>query len=93
MRPALPWELRLLDKASVGLVDQRGGLQSVVAALGTHIASGQTTQLRVNLRDKLGLDFLISCAELHQQSGDRVVGASRPRCECSHTFGSGDAGL
>ena len=93
MGAALPGNLRLLDEEGVGFVDQRGGLQGVVAALGAHIVRGQAAQFPVDLGNQERLDLSISRAELHQQGGDRVVGASRLRCESSHTFGSSVAGL
>ena len=67
MGAALPGDLWLLDEAGVGFVDQRSGLQGVVAALGTHVSGGKSSQFSVDLGNKSGLDLSISRAELHQQ--------------------------
>ncbi len=93
MGAALPGDLRLLDQEGIGFVDEGGGLQGVVAALGAHVAGGEPAQFAVDLGDQQGLDLPISGAELHQQRGDRVVGPSGLRCKGSHRFGSGVAGL
>jgi len=90
---ALPGKLWLLDKPSVGLVDQRGRLQGMVSALETHVVRGQPAQFPIDLGDQTGLDLSISRAELHQQCGNRVIGAARLRSESSHTFGSAIGGI
>jgi hypothetical protein len=44
----LPLDLRLVDQAQVGLVDERGHLQRLIAALAPHVGSGNLAKLAVD---------------------------------------------
>ena len=53
MRPVLPLDLRAVDQAKVGLIEQRRRLQAVSSALGGHAVPRYLVQLAVHERDEL----------------------------------------
>jgi hypothetical protein len=44
----LPLDLRLVDEAQVGLVDERGHLHGLIAALASHIGGGNLAKIAVD---------------------------------------------
>ena len=72
LRPVLPVDVPLIDQPKVGLVDERGGLERVVAPLAEEIPSGQPAQLVVHEREHLVPRALVTIAPVEQQPCDRA---------------------
>ena len=72
LRPVLPVHLPLIDQPKVRLVDERCGLEGVVAPLAEQIRGGQPAQLIVHERQHLVARPLVALAPVEQQSCDGV---------------------
>ena len=70
VRSALPIYRMLFDQLEISLMNQSGGLQSVVASLMTHVASGQTAQLPVDQGDESGRSPFIAVSDPIQEDRD-----------------------
>jgi hypothetical protein len=85
--PVLPVHM-LIDQPKVGLVDERGGLERVVAPLADQIQSGQPAPLVVHERQHLVSRALVAIARVEQQPR----GGARRGHSFSHIVGCHLAG-
>lgn len=61
---ALPLQMLLAsNQLHVRLIDQRGGLQSVIGTLAGHVAHRDAMELGINERDQVGLCLAIALAK------------------------------
>jgi hypothetical protein len=72
MGPILPLHPLVIHQADVGLVDQGGRLEAVVAALTSHIAVRQVAELRIDGRRQLVEGVWVSVAPGREELADIV---------------------
>jgi len=68
--PILPARVSLVDELQVGLVDQRGWLQSMVLPFATQIVSCQPPQFAIHERHQLLESCLVAGAPIDEQLGN-----------------------
>jgi hypothetical protein len=69
MRSVLPVDAALVNQLYIRFVDERGRLQSVIAAFAAQIIARQLFQLGVNQRKNIVEDIFISRRELREHFG------------------------
>ena len=78
VRAVVPRHCFAVNQADIGLVDERGRLQTVPCSLARHATSRNAMEFLVDERDQLLERTLVALSPSQQQSGDRLGIASNP---------------
>jgi hypothetical protein len=74
MGAVLPFDLPLVHKLHVGLVNERRWLQCVVRPLATKIAACEPAQLSIDVRQYLIYNILVAVGQFDQHQGNVICG-------------------